>query len=136
LELSAPEDEKTTSVEKRSLSATVFLHDDQMIWSNENLTATARSIIERLEYFLPFLKENIEIFDIKESINISRKQRDVVNPKYQLRNSFISGFAAKSNKTRFSNINLTGASLLTDAGFEGEIISGINAANNVAGKRR
>jgi phytoene dehydrogenase-like protein len=136
LELSAPEDEKTTSTAKSLLSATVFLPDDQMTWSKENLTANARSIIERLEYFLPFLKENIEFFDIKESINISQKQRNVVNPKYQLQNSFISGFAAKSNKTRFGNIYLTGASLLTDAGFEGEIISGINAAARVAGKRK
>jgi phytoene dehydrogenase-like protein len=136
LELSSPDDEKNTALAKSSLSATVFLHDDQMIWSNENLTANARSIIERLEYFLPFLKENIEIFDIKESINISRKQRDIVNPKYQLRNSFITGFASKSNKTKFGNIFLTGASLLADAGFEGEIISGINAANCVTGKRK
>jgi hypothetical protein len=136
LELSSPDDEKNTHLAKSSLSATVFLHDDQMIWSSENLTANSRSIIERLEYFLPFLKENIEIFDIKESINISRKQRDIVNPKYQLRNSFITGFASKSNKTKFGNIFLTGASLLADAGFEGEIISGINAANCVTGKRK
>jgi phytoene dehydrogenase-like protein len=135
LELSAPKDEKATSITKSSLSATVFLPDDQMTWSKENLTANARSIIERLEYFLPFLKENIEFFEIKESINISKKQRDVFNPKYQLQNSFISGFASKSNKTKFANIYLTGASLLTDAGFEGEIISGINAAARVAGKR-
>jgi phytoene dehydrogenase-like protein len=106
-----------------------------MTWSKENLTANARSIIERLEYFLPFLKENIEFFDIKESINISQKQRAVVNPKYQLQNSFFTGFATKSNKTKFDNIYLTGASLLTDAGFEGEIISGINAAARVAAKR-
>ena len=136
LELNSSEDEKTTSTGKSLLSATVFLPDDQMTWSKENLTANARSIIERLEYFLPFLKENIEFFDIKESINISQKQRVVVNAKYQLQNSFISGFAAKSNKTRFGNIYLTGASLLTDAGFEGEIISGINAAARVAGKRK
>jgi phytoene dehydrogenase-like protein len=136
LELCTPEDEKNTSTAKSLLSATVFLPDDQMTWSKENLTANARSIIERLEFFLPFLKENIEFFDIKESINISQQQRVVVNAKYQLQNSFISGFAAKSNKTRFGNIYLTGALLLTDAGFEGEIISGINAAARVAGKRK
>ena len=136
LELNAPKNEKTISTVKNSLSATVFLPDDQITWSKENLTANARSIIERLEYFLPFLKENIEFFDIKESINISKKQRDIVNPKYQLQSSFISGFAAKNNKTRFGNIYLTGASLLTDAGFEGEIISGMNAAARVAGKRK
>lgn len=135
LELGSPDDEKTVSPEKSSLSATVFLHDDPMIWSNENLTATARSIVDRLEFFLPFLKENTEVFDIKESINISRKQRNIVNPKYQMRNSFITGFAAKNNKTKFSNIFLTGASLLMDAGFDGEIISGINAVNCIKGKR-
>ena len=134
LELIAPEDGITPSA-KSLLTATIFLADDQVTWSKENLTAHARSIIERLEYFLPFLKENIELFDIKESINISQKQRVAVNAKYQFKNSFISGLAAKSNKTGFSNIYLTGASLLTDAGFEGEIISGINAANQVSGKR-
>jgi phytoene dehydrogenase-like protein len=134
LELQTPEDERNASSTQSLLSATVFLPDDQMTWSKENLTAHARSIIERLEFFLPFLKENIEFFDIKESINISQKQRNVVNPKYQLQSSFISGFAAKNNKTRFSNIFLTGASLLTDAGFEGEIISGINAAARLTGK--
>ncbi|MCE5210714.1 MAG: hypothetical protein LLG40_04090, partial [Deltaproteobacteria bacterium] len=93
-------------------------------------------IVERLEYFLPFLKENIEFFDIEESINISQKQRDIVNPKYKLRNAFLTGFAAKSNKTRFRNIYLTGASLLADAGFEGEIISGINATARLTEKRK
>ena len=92
LELSIPQDEENISTAKTLLSATIFLPDDQMTWSKENLTANARSIIERLEYFLPFLKENIEFFDIKESINISQKQRAVVNPKYQLQNSFIYRF--------------------------------------------
>ena len=135
LELSSP-DGITTSSAKSLLTATIFLTDDQVTWSKENLTAHARSIIERLEYFLPFLKENIEFFDIKESINISQKQRVAVNAKYQFKNSFFSGFAAKSNKTKFGNIYLTGASLLTDAGFEGEIISGMNAAARVVGKRK
>ena len=134
LESGASENENITSASKIPLSATVFLPNNQAIWTKENLTQTAESIIDRLEYFLPFLKENIEFFDIEESINISKKQREVVNPKYQLRKSLISGFAAKSNKTRFGNIYLTGASLLADAGFEGEIISGINAASRVTGK--
>jgi len=135
LELNAPVSEIITSAStKVPLSVTVFLPDDQSIWSKENLSQIADSIINRLEYFLPFLKENIEFSDIEESINISKKQREIVNPKYQLRNSLITGFAAKTNKTRFGNIYLTGASLLTDAGFEGEIISGINAVSQLAGK--
>lgn len=113
------------------LSATVFLPNDPNIWSKENLAKKADSIIDGLEYFLPFLKENIEFSDIEESITVSKKQREIINPKYHLRNSFITGFAAKTNKTKFSNVYLTGASLLTDIGFDGEIISGINAANRV-----
>lgn len=121
---------------KIPLSATVFLPDDQETWSKDHLNQTADSIIDRLEYFLPFLKENIEFFDIEASIDISQKQRNIVNPKYKLRNAFTTGFAAKSNKTRFGNIYLTGASLMADAGFEGEIISGMNAAKLLTAKRK
>jgi hypothetical protein len=135
LQLSASEGENNTPISTRiPLSATVFLENDLDVWSKDNLSQTADSIIDRLEYFLPFLKDNIVLFDIEESINISKKQRDIVNPKYQMRKSFLTGFAAKNNKTRFGNIYLAGASLLTEAGFEGEIISGINAASRVAGK--
>ena len=136
LEYGVSQSEKSTTSSKVPLSATVFLPDNQDIWSGDNLDQTANSIIERLEYFLPFLKENIEFFDINESINISQKQRNVVNAKYQIRNSFFSGFAAKNNKTRFGNIYLTGGALLADAGFEGEIISGINAADQLNAKRK
>ncbi|MFA5322664.1 MAG: hypothetical protein WC373_08310 [Smithella sp.] len=121
---------------KIPLSATVFLPDNQDTWSRDNLNQAANSIIDSLEYFLPFLKENIEFFDIEASIDMSQKQRNIVNPKYKLRNAFTTGFAAKSNKTRFGNVYLTGASLLADAGFEGEVISGINAAARLTAKRK
>ncbi len=127
---------ETDSSPKIPLSATIFLPDKEDIWSNDHLNQTANSIIERLEFFLPFLKENIEYLGIEESINVSKKQRAVVNPKYQIRNAMMTGFAAKNNKTRFGNIYLTGASLLSDAGFEGEVLSGINAANCVSVKRK
>jgi len=136
LESGASENDKVAAASKIPLSATVFLADTQDIFARDNLHQTANSIIERLEYFLPFLKENIEFLDIEESINISQKQRDVVNPKYQIRNAFFTGLAAKDNKTRFGNIYLNGASLLTDAGLEGEIISGMNAAARVSAKRK
>jgi phytoene dehydrogenase-like protein len=135
LESGASENEKK-SASKIPLSATVFLPENNDIWSRDNLKQTADSIIERLQYLLPFIKENIEFFDVEESINISQKQRDVINPKYKLRNSIVTGFAAKNNKTRFKNIYLTGASLLADAGFEGEVISGVNAAARLAIKSK
>ncbi len=135
LEYSMPEDEMVPAVHKVPLSATVFLSSDPESWTRENLTASASSIIDRLEYFLPFLKENIEFFDLDKSIEISQISRSVFNPKYKIRRSFITGLAARTNKTRFKNVYLTGASLLADAGFEGEIISGINAASRVIGKK-
>ena len=134
LESSIPADETMPAVAKVSLTATVFLPDDPTVWSNENLAVQASSIIDRLEFFLPFLKENIEFFDLEKSIEISKISRSVFNPKYKIRNSFITGFTARTNKTRFKNVYLTGGSLLADAGFEGEIISGMNAASRVVGK--
>jgi phytoene dehydrogenase-like protein len=134
LESSMPQDETIPADNKMSLTATVFFPADPDTWYRENLTAAASSIIDRLEYFLPFLKENIEYFDLDKSIEISRISRSVYNPKYKIKNSFITGWAARSNKTRFKNVYLTGASLLADAGFEGEIISGINAATRAIGQ--
>ncbi len=131
LQLSIPQQADGASSDKIPLTATIYLPNDEEIWTRENLKAQSESIIDRLEFFLPFLKENIQQFNIDKSIDICKESRQIVNPKYQLRNSFFSGFAAKNNKTRFRNIFLCGASLLTDAGFEGEIISGINAANRV-----
>ena len=131
LQLSIPEQYDGASADKIPLTATVFLPNDDEAWTRESLKAQSESIINRLEFFLPFLKENIELFDIDKSIDINNESRQIVNPKYQLHKSFFTGFAAKNNKTRFKNIYLSGASLLTDAGFEGEIISGMNAASKV-----
>ena len=131
LNLNIPLQDEGVSADKISMTATVFLPNNDETWNRENLIAQSESMIDRLEFFLPFLKENIELFDIDKSIDIHNECRQIVNPKYQLRNSFFSGFAAKNNKTRFKNIYLSGASLLTDAGFEGEIISGVNAASKV-----
>jgi phytoene dehydrogenase-like protein len=136
LESNVSPGEKKGSADKKLLTATVFLSNDSASWSKENLEAQAQSIIERLEYFLPFLKENIQFINIEKSIDISIKYRNIVNPKYKLRNSFISGFSAKNNKTSFSNIYFTGASLLMDAGSEGEIVSGMLAVYSVLDKRK
>ncbi len=134
LDKGAPEHKSGAS--KIPMSATVYLSDDEKIWSKECLNGTALSMIERLGDFLPFLAENIALIDIQDSINISQKQRNVVNPRYRIRKFFMTGLAAKNNKTKFGNIYLTGASLLTDIGFEGEIISGLNAASRLISQRK
>ncbi|MBP9013210.1 MAG: hypothetical protein KBG22_06340 [Smithella sp.] len=136
LESGASQNQEAVTSSVAPLSVTVFLPDHQDVWGEDKLAERADAILDHLDFFLPFLKENIELFDIHESIRLSRKQRNVVNPKYNIRNSFLTGFAAKSNTTRFGNIYLTGASLLADAGFTGEVLSGVNAVKHVSSKRK
>lgn len=131
LESNMPDNESIYPSDKLSMTATVFLPNNPQAWSRENLEVTASSTLARMEFFLPFLKENIELFDLDKSIELSKTSRSVFSPKYKINNSLISCFAARTNKTRFNNVFLTGGSLLTDAGFEGEIISGMNAAARV-----
>jgi hypothetical protein len=59
----------------------------------------------------------------------------VQSPRYSVRKPFHTSFAAKSHRTRFDNVFLTGTSLLTDAGFDAELISGRTAALQVIEKR-
>jgi len=118
------------------LSATVFLPENPDAWSKDRLNQVADSIIDRLDFFLPFLKESVEFIDINESITVSQKQRNIINARYQIKQSVLSRFSAKGNKTRFRNIYLTGASLFADAGFEGEILSAINAVASITEGRK
>jgi hypothetical protein len=116
------------------MTATVYLPDIEANWTREALGQEAFSILDKLDVFFPFLKDNIDLCDIDKSIDISLNYRKVLSPKYKVRNAFFTSFAAKSHKTRFKNVFLTGASLLTDAGFDAEIISGKNAALQVLQK--
>jgi hypothetical protein len=131
LETSLPENDLPLKQARTSLSATVFREDGEENWTHDALKREAHSVLLRLEAFLPFLRENIELDNLDQSINISLAYRKVASPKYKVRNALMTSFAAKSNRTRFGNIFLTGASLLTDAGFDAEMISGRNAALQV-----
>lgn len=134
LETSFPEKDKPLASANTSLSATVYLPNDSECWTPEALQDEADSIVDRLEFFLPFLKENIALGDVDKSIDISKRYRSILQPKYSARTSLFTAFAAKSNQTRFSNIFFTGASLLPDAGFDAELISGRNAALQIIKK--
>jgi hypothetical protein len=136
LETSPPEKDKPLSASITSVSATVYLPDHPQCWTTEALHCEARNLIDRLEFFLPFFQDNILYLDIDQSIDISMNYRGILNPKYDVRNPFLTSFSAKSHKTRFPNIFLTGASLLSDAGFDAEMISGRNAARQVINQRR
>jgi len=135
LETGLPDGGEISSGGKTSFSATVYLPDQEQYWTIDSLKDEANSILVRLEAFLPFLKNNIVVDNINESIDLSIACRKVTSPKYTVRNALFTSFAAKSHKTRFDNVILTGASLLTDAGFDAEVMSGKIAALHVLAKR-
>lgn len=131
LETSVPSHEENIQTSEASLSATVYLEATEEQWTNDALRREGSSILERLEWFLPFLKDNMKWFDLDKSIEISSSRRKVATPIYNIRNSIFTSFAAKSVKTRLPNVFLTGTPLLADLGFDGEIISGQNTAQNI-----
>ncbi len=118
-----------------ALTVTSFLPPDAQAWTTDALKHSANKMMKRLEFFLPFLKDHIELFDLNQSIDLSIAARHVVTPKIRVRNALTTSFAAKSHKTRHDNVFLTGAPLLSDAGFDGEILSGKNAVLHVLKKR-
>lgn len=134
LESNIAPDENASASDKTALTVTTFLPSRSELWSKNNLSIVSSSVIERLEYFLPFLKDNIDYFDLEKSISISEMSHSVIVPRYHISNFFFRGFAARSISSRFKNIFFTGASLLSDAGYEGEIISGINSAARILEK--
>lgn len=136
LETGLPEKNESLAQGRISLSATVYLAANEENWAWDALKNQADAILRRLEEFLPFLRENIELGNVDRSIDLSLEYRKVLSPKYKVRNAFWTSFAAKSNKTRFNNIFLTGTSLMTDAGFDGEIISGRNAVLQMMNQRK
>lgn len=136
LEAGPPEKDQRIMDARTPLTATVFLSPDKMNWEPDALKKKAADVISRLEYFLPFMADNIELNNVDQSIEISIACRNLVTPRYEVKNNLFTSFSAKSNKTRYRNIFLTGASLLSDAGFDAEIISGKNAAQQVLNKRK
>ena len=134
LETGMPEKGKPLPQAKNFMTATVYLPADDAAWAPESLRREAESILERLDQFFPFLKDGIEMYDLDKSIELSLKYRKVFSPKYRVRNAFFTSFSAKNDRTRWSNVFLTGTSLLADAGFEAEILSGRNAVSRVLQK--
>jgi hypothetical protein len=81
-----------------------------------------------MEAFLPFLRENVDYINIEKSIIVSRRSQEIVNQKYRMRKRPITGINTLSQATPLPNVFLTGAVFRAGLGFEGEILSGINAA--------
>ncbi len=118
---------------KRAMSITTFLKNSPSKFNNSDLEEIAESMLKNLGTFLPFLKENLDFIDLEQSINISRDYHRIINNKYMAKKSVI-GMTFLSGKTPLKNVFLTGGILMPGLGFEGEIMSGTNAARLAMGE--
>ncbi len=136
LEVSKRGDVERAPTGKRALSATVFLEKSPASLPDSDLHEAASKLIQNMEGFLPFLMERIDVYDLTRCVDLSRKGREYVRPKYRARRNFFSSFSSLSNRTPLKSVILTGGELLTELGFEGEVLSGINAALLASGGDR
>ena len=113
---------------RRAITATVFLKDSPLILADLELKGIAKSIIDTLEGFLPFLRESIDFVNIEKSIELSRRSQEIVSQKYPPRKGTIIGMNTLSPETPLHNVLLTGGILRAGLGFEGEILAGLDAA--------
>jgi phytoene dehydrogenase-like protein len=127
LQTSLPGENDCAPMGRRAITATVYLADSPLRLSDQELKSAATKIIDSLEEFLPFLRDNIDYLRVDQSISLSRKYQEIVNRKYRTRRSFF-GMNTLSSQTRLANVILTGGILKAGLGFEGEVIAGMDAA--------
>jgi hypothetical protein len=113
---------------RRAVTATVFLKDSPLVLADLELKGIAKSIIDTLDDFLPFLRESIDFVNIEKSIELSRRSQEIVCQKYPPRKGTIIGMNTLSPETPLQNVLLTGGILRAGLGFEGEILAGLDAA--------
>jgi phytoene dehydrogenase-like protein len=113
---------------RRAISATVFLKESPLVLDDAALKETAKTIIDALEPFLPFLRESIDYLNVEESIAFARQCQESINQKYRPRTRSIIAINTLSPETSLHNVLLTGGILRAGLGFEGEIFSGMDAA--------
>ena len=133
LETSEPGDILRAPDGKRAVSVTTFLKNSPSKFSNSTLEKIADSMLENLGSFLPFLKENLDFMNLDKSIEISSTCHKTINHKYMMKNPAI-GMSFLSGRTPLKNVFLTGGMLMPGLGFEGEIMSGTNAARLAIGE--
>jgi phytoene dehydrogenase-like protein len=131
LEVSLPGDTYRAPDGRRALSATVYLKDSPLVLDDLELKIIAKTIIDSLDCFFPFLRESIDYINIEKSIVLTRQSQEVINKKYYARKGAIIAMKTLSQKSPFPNVLLTGGIFRAGLGFEGEILSGIDAASMI-----
>jgi phytoene dehydrogenase-like protein len=129
LQISLPGDRASSPAGCRAMTATAYLTESPLVLGDQELKDVAMEIIDVLEVFLPFLRENIDHLRVDQSIAFSRKYQEWINRKYALSGHFRGITRAISPKTSIPNVFLTGSHIWPSLGFNGEIIAGMNAAH-------
>lgn len=131
LAMSLPGDTYRAPEGRRAVSVTVYLKDSPLILDDLELKAVAKTIIDSLDWFLPFLRETIDYINIERSIALARQSQEISNMKYPVRKRSVIAMNTLSPKTPLPNVFMTGGILRAGLGFEGEILSGMDVASLV-----
>ena len=113
---------------RRAVAATFFLNESPLRLNNEELKIQVLAALDRLDAFLPFLRDNIEYMNIGKSTELARCHQEVINQKFQTASDPFFGLITLRNKTPAPNVFLTGGLLLAGLGYEGEIMAGVHSA--------
>lgn len=132
LEISRAGDLSRAPQGRLALSVTLFASDPPWRMMTEELKETAAHLFSSLKSFLPFLQPNIEYLDLDESISIAKKYQEMISYRYDIRRLSLTGFGIQPHTTTQPNIFLTGGMLWAGLGYEGEVLSGMLAANLAA----
>jgi hypothetical protein len=89
--------------------------------------------MEKLEGFLPFLREHLAFLDVDRSIDVCRQYQQVVNPRYRFSGPLRRILPTFPVRSPHRNIFLTGGMTFAGFGFEGEVLSGIKAGYHATG---
>jgi phytoene dehydrogenase-like protein len=116
---------------RRAITATVYIAESPLRVSDPDLKKVALVIIDSLDDYLPFLRENIDFLRVDQSISFSRRCQEVVSRVYKSRKRTFGRLKTSTPKTRLPNVTLTGSILRPGLGFEGEILAGLDAALQV-----
>jgi hypothetical protein len=128
LQTSLPGEIERAPEGRRAITATVYLKNSPLLLNDQELKDEATKIIDSLEEFLPFLRDNIDFLKVDQSIFLSRRYQEMVTRKYRTRRRPFFGIRSLPSKTRLANVLLTGGILRAGLGFEGEVIAGMDAA--------
>lgn len=129
LETSMPGDTCRAPEGRRAVSVTVYLQDSPLVLDDFKLKAISKAIIDSLDWFLPFLRESIDHLNVEKSIAIARQSQESVSKRYPAGKRAIIAMNNFSPRTPLPNVFLTGGIIRAGLGFEGEILSGMEASS-------